>query len=295
LNLNFLIILCNLLWGAWGIFDKKALEKSNQKDVLLILYCMFLPEFIVTAILTSIYLPNWHIVPELWLWSGLASVSSTVAMIGYTMALSRAEASFVLGITSGYPLVMQLIANLMLGEPLLPNRLLGSLLIGAGVVAIGQSNPTGDSPAHKGRSLTLFILIALAMFGWGIHGIFDKKCVNIAHPLEVLMARMFWDGLTLVGMFAYLRGIGHKVVWKSRRLWILCGCSAICLYVGFLSYLSAMTLSSASYVIVITGCYPLVMYFFALLFLKEKLNIVRLIGVVLIVGGGALVQLTQHS
>jgi uncharacterized membrane protein len=54
-----------------------------------------------------------------------------------------------------------------------------------------------------------------------------------------------------------------------------------------------MSLSTASYVVVITGCYPLLMYLFALLFLKEKFNAIRFAGVVLVVAGGGLVQLSQ--
>jgi drug/metabolite transporter (DMT)-like permease len=56
-----------------------------------------------------------------------------------------------------------------------------------------------------------------------------------------------------------------------------------------------MTLTTASYVIVITGCYPLIMYIFALMFLKEKLNLIRLAGVILVVAGGGIVQLTQSA
>jgi drug/metabolite transporter (DMT)-like permease len=55
----------------------------------------------------------------------------------------------------------------------------------------------------------------------------------------------------------------------------------------------AMTMATASYVIVITGCYPLFMYLFAMLFLKEKLDKLRVLGVLLVVLGGLMVQTTQ--
>jgi len=59
------------------------------------------------------------------------------------------------------------------------------------------------------------------------------------------------------------------------------------------SYLFAMTMASVSYVIVITGCYPLFMYLFAVIFLKERLSKMRIGGMALVIIGGLLVQNTQ--
>jgi drug/metabolite transporter (DMT)-like permease len=51
-------------------------------------------------------------------------------------------------------------------------------------------------------------------------------------------------------------------------------------------------MASASYVITITGCYPLLMYIFAMWLLKERFNKMRFAGILLVVVGGALVQMT---
>ena len=135
----------------------------------------------------------------------------------------------------------------------------------------------------------------LATVGWGIHGLFDKKAVGYASPLMVSLTRCVIDFLTFVVLYVVLRTRKPAPDIGGKRTWTLCTLSAICMLGGYMAYLKALTLFTASYVIVITGCYPLLMYIFALLFLKEKLNPVRLFGVILVVAGGALVQLTQSQ
>jgi transporter family protein len=295
LFLNLLILLSNFCWGFWGIFDKKALESSNSRTVLLTQYALALPEILL---LSAYMLATRHSVDinvACAFWSMLGSGTATMAMVAYMVAMSKAEASFVLGITASYPLVMQLLASMFLGETLVGNRIIGSILIGAGVFAIGGSAHQSMRETTRRDRIIVTVCVVLATIGWGIHGLFDKKALSYAPPLVVMVARLLFDLVTFALMYlAYLRlGIDRRL--SNPSTWKLCGCSALCLFVGYIAYLSAMTIASASYVIVITGCYPLLMYIFALIFLKEKLNWYRLLGVSLVVAGGALVQLTQAS
>ena len=122
---------------------------------------------------------------------------------------------------------------------------------------------------------------------------FDKKAVELAQPLVVFFTRSLFDALTLC-VFAIVLKVSRVVIsMNSKRTWMYAGFSALCLAIGYLCYLKAMSLSTASYVVVITGCYPLLMYLFALVFLKEQFNTIRFAGVVLVVLGGGLVQLSQ--
>ncbi|MGH9553906.1 MAG: EamA family transporter, partial [Terriglobales bacterium] len=177
--LNFLIALTNLCWGSWGIFDKKALDGSQPRAVLLIQYALALPEFVIVLIILMCSGPHRIVdLPLAVFWSGLGAVTSALAMLAYMGAMSRAEASYVLGITASYPLVMQLLAAIFLGESIVGNRMFGSALIGAGVFLVGRSEiaAEGNKPAHFNH-LVLFCII-VATFGWGVHGLFDKKAVG---------------------------------------------------------------------------------------------------------------------
>lgn len=290
--LNWVIAFSNLCWGIWGIFDKKALEVSSPRSVLLIQYFMALPEFLLLAAYMFFAHKSMTVSPEAFFWAAIGAATSFVAMVAYMVAMSRTEASFVLAITASYPLVMQLFATAFLGETLVGMRMVGAALIGAGVFLVGYSGTAAHEQSEKDKKLILFCVI-IATLGWGIHGLFDKKAVALAEPMAIMMSRCVVDFMTFLVMLAVLPRMNPKPNLSNKKVWMLCTLSAVSLVGGYLSYLKAMTVFSASYVIVITGCYPLLMYLFALIFLKEKLNWVRLCGVTLVVGGGALVQLTQ--
>lgn len=293
--LNLLIVVCNVCWSAWGIFDKKALALQNPWNVLLVQYALALAEAVIvgTIVVTAhIAAPsNWY---GMWLWTALGCATSTMAMSAYLVAMSQAEASYVLGITASYPLVMQFLASAFLHEPLEGGRIVGSILIGVGVYLIGKSAKVatvGATPLNK----LVIVCISIATFGWGVHGLFDKCAVQCAPPLVVMLARTMIDSFTFACMYSVMRARKFPVQLRDKRVWALCSGSGCCLVIGYITYLQAMALSSASYVIVITGCYPLIMYLFAVVFLKEQVKPIRLAGVMLIVLGGVLVQLAGYK
>jgi len=295
LFLNCLILISNFCWGLWGVFDKKALDSSNPCTVLLTQYFLALPEILLLCGYLLLTQHHIEVNTPAFFWSALGSITATMAMVAYLVAMSKAEASFVLGITASYPLVMQILASIFLGEKLVGNRILGSILIGAGVFAIGSSAGALMQKTSRRDRHIIVVSVIVATVGWGIHGLFDKKALGYAAPLVVMLARCCFDFLTFGVMYLLATRLKIDRKFNNRRTWIMCSSSTLCLFVGYICYLQAMMLASASYVIVITGCYPLLMYIFALIFLKEKLNMYRLLGVLLVVAGGAMVQFTQAS
>lgn len=253
---------------------------------------MALPEFICLYAYVWLRHKTVIVTPEVFFWSGIGALTSFIAMVAYMVAMSMTEASFVLSITASYPLVMQLFATFFLGEQLVGMRMFGAALIGAGVFLVGYSGNSMRTQTKKEQRIIL-LCVLLATLGWGIHGLFDKKAVELADPISVMLSRCVVDFCTFIGLALVLPRLKPKLDISNKKVWLLCFLSAITLLGGYLSYLKAMTVFSASYVIVITGCYPLLMYLFALMFLKEKLNLIRLLGVILVVVGGVFVQLTQ--
>ncbi len=310
MHLNLLIAISLLCWSTWGLFDKKALQGAGHLDVLLFQHCFYLLEVPAGWLLLSYLNHNsWHIRPETWMWAALGTLSSSSATLFYLIAMSRAEASFVLGITAGYPLVVQILAFFYLHEALVPERLFGSVLVGLGVALVGSSAvattnnvlPTSDEDAeadaakNKGNHKLVLLMCLLATILWGATGLFDKKALDFDEPLRVYYARAIWDAVLLAVMLLVYRRIKYKIAWGSAVAWKYSTLSAFCLALGTLTYMFAMTMATASYVIVITGCYPLLMYMGAVIFLKEKLSKMRLAGVILVVLGGLLVQNTQSQ
>ncbi|MBS1993438.1 MAG: EamA family transporter [Cyanobacteria bacterium SZAS LIN-3] len=300
MQLNLLVAICLACWSTWGIFDKKALNAAKHLDVLLFQHIIYLIEIPITLIIILAIYHSCDINPQIWFWTGLASWISSTAMLFYLVAMSKAEASYVLGITASYPIFVQFFAHLFLGEALVSERLLGSILVVAGVTLIGSSKQAhhpdlvDKSDAQKRRhKIEVLILCALATIFWGLTGLFDKKAVMIDAPFKIYFVRCVWDALICLVMYLIYRAIKHDVNYKSKKAWKYSFLSAACLSLGTICYLFAMTLASVSYVIVITGCYPLFMYLFAVLFLKERLSKLRMTGMALVVIGGLMVQQTS--
>lgn len=359
LMVNGLVLVSLLLWGAWGIFDKKALGHTQPVGQLAAVYSFSPLLAVLMVALLSVFLPGWQLSGHTLGCEFLAQVCYFVATASYLVAMSRGEASLILGATASYPVVAQVLANATLGEPLVPARIIGCLVVVAGIIAISGSSlslsnfrtkrhlpsPTVrnvqmsndatisnqmEERTHSARGgggtamlvkseletrtaasssgaplgsplgspLNICITVAcigLAVLGWAMRGIFDKMAVTHAHPFEVYLSKYVVDSVFAVAVIGWLlhKRCGGQLF--RREMWPFAGGSALCLAGGSAAYYVVLSMTSASYVIAITGCYPLIMYVLALCVLKEKFNLTRAFGITLITCGGILTQTTQSS
>ncbi|MBZ0187632.1 MAG: DMT family transporter [Candidatus Obscuribacterales bacterium] len=291
--LNLAVAVTLVCWGAWGITDKLALDAAPPLVVLICLNLFAVPASICIYLALCAFEPGWMLNGEVMLWTGLATASYFVAMILYLIAMDMTEASFILGITSAYPIILQFLSTIFLHEPLVPVRLFASLLVVIGIIFISRSAKRGDENIKL--SPLLILLIVMTTFLWGVWGIFDKKALEAGSPLLVFFGKCIWDIVCLVLLSSYVLGIKRDIVPRTAPLWIPVSISAICLYLGAFTYLVCLQLATASYVVSVTGCYPLIMYLLALVVLKEKFNTSRLLGIVLITSGGLVTQTTQFQ
>ena len=132
-----LVLVATLAWGFWGIFDKKAVATAAPPVVLLI---SVLAQAVVA--LVAILAMRMSGQPIDWksatlLWGGLSGLAVAGGMIAYLYALSQRDASWVLGITAGYPAIMVVLAVLWLGESVSLLRLAGIGVVMLGIYLIG--------------------------------------------------------------------------------------------------------------------------------------------------------------
>lgn len=355
LALNAFVFIALMFWGAWGIFDKKALSLTTPIGQLAAVFAYSpLIAVIVVAVLSTAT-PGWHLSGSTLLYCALGSVASLAALSGYLMAMSRGEASFILGVTAGYPVVAQLMAHFLLGEPLVPARLAGCCVLVVGIALIsgfskpartiykdgisedeksdfliephamakepalvgadvradsagthrlsrlrslqdGPPSPVLPNLQRSSEKLAMLVTICgitIAIVGWAVRCIFDKLAVDGAAPGEVFLGKYICDSLLLLLIPLWFLGKKAELKLPSPKSWMLAAGSAVCLAGGNAAYFAAMSKASASYVITITGCYPLVMYVLAVFILKEQFNLPRAIGIALVTLGGILTQTTQ--
>lgn len=291
--LSFCLFITLMGWGAWGIFDKKALSIAGPVSVLVALYTYSIPIALITG---AVYFGGGRALPvtaAALTWTGLSALSVWTGRIFNILALSRAEASYVLGFTASYPVVMQLLAVPFLGESLVPARIAGAALIYAGMIVIGTSRTQEPKEKQNYNYFVTVLFLILATLCWGFTPIINKLTVQLIRPFSAFFMIVIWEiVIWLICLpFVWKLKIHHELA--ERRVWFLTGLSAVSLAGGGAAILVALSLSTASYVIVISACYPLVMYLFAMLFLNEDFNLRRFLGIALIVLGGGLAQSTH--
>ncbi len=296
-NLTVFIILALTGWGLWGIFDKKALSHNTPWQTILITYTWYLPICIITLWITSIYFPNKFpsLESSVWLWTALAALINWLSIIAYLQAMRQTEASYVIGMTAGYPVLMQFIATLILHEDFVPLRLIGSLLISAGIFVIGLSKNEQQKSLKRNDWIKMSTYIILATIGWGLVGIFDKIALNNSPPLTAFCASITWNAALCFIAIAVSWLMQIKIKRPTTQSWFYPSFSALALTLASIGYLGALSVATASYVIVITSCYPLLTFFLATKFLGEPMNYIRMTGIILVIFGGIFTQFTATT
>lgn len=290
--MTYVLITITLMgWGIAGIFDKKAVASSSPKSVFLAFhfFSMLMAALLLFA-LPAIY-GEWHLSGSVLFWEGLNALAALIALVAYFWAMSKAQASYVLGITAGYPIVSQLLAVPILHEPLSANRVIAAVLVSLGVAAIGYSASTEQKQlAKRDRVLVALAIIVTTVF-WALLGIFEKQSLSYARPLEAYLALSLWKSLLVVAATGWFLFKKQPLGLASPSTWRFCWLSAALVGAGNLGFIFALTGSDANYLIVMTAGYPLVMYLAAVFFLKEKLSFLRALGIALIVSGAVAIEI----
>jgi len=143
-----------LAWGLAPVFDKFLARELSPWTIVLLRTAAGLVLISTYAIATGALnelrelahnsVPLWMII------GGVVMSSLLGALIGqlaYYHAMSGADASRVVPITSTYPLVAAIATIAVYREPLTPHKIIGALLIVAGVILVsGVLNPQIQEP-----------------------------------------------------------------------------------------------------------------------------------------------------
>jgi bacterial/archaeal transporter family protein len=131
---TILLLISTLLWGFWGIADKFAVTRAHPFSVQFyysIPYLVLIPLWYFLSRRAEIQGP---VDPQAVFWAMAASVSSILAVLLFIFALRDKPASIAVAITSIYPIVTLALALLTKSEALSFTKVLGILLITAGVM-----------------------------------------------------------------------------------------------------------------------------------------------------------------
>src|SRR5690349_11848715 len=112
-----------------------------------------------------------------------------------------------------------------------------------------------DPPLIRKELMFTSLCIALSLFFWGLWGILDKKALQKSSSQSVIITHYILHALQiplLVIILCYVHPdwrLTFDTMWWS-------GLAALAYVVATISYLTAMSRSSASFVLGTTACYP---------------------------------------
>lgn len=130
------IIAALVLWGAWGLLHKHAVDRAHPFTVewmTAVPYVILLPLWFTLGKRVG---PAMNMDGKTFLFSAGGAVCGLLATLCVLFALRDRPASLVIAATSGYPMVTLLLALATGAESFHPARFAGICLIVAGVVVL---------------------------------------------------------------------------------------------------------------------------------------------------------------
>lgn len=131
----------------------------------------------------------------------------------------------------------------------------------------------------------VFLFALIGMICWGVSPIFAKLGLKDINPLVGLSVRTLF---TTVAIFLWMILNGSIVELKTipvKSVLLLITEAFLATLIGDLAYFAALKQGSASIVMLIMACSPLVTILCSMVFLKERLSLTNSIGAALIIIG----------
>jgi bacterial/archaeal transporter family protein len=135
-----MLLIATVLWGFWGISEKSAVLRAHPYTVQWMYSLPYLLAIPIWYWLGSRAAPDTnHSLPAL-VWALAAGLASIGALILLLFAMQTKPASVAVAITAAYPMITMLLAVLSGAESFSLPRLIGILLIIAGVIVVLNSH-----------------------------------------------------------------------------------------------------------------------------------------------------------
>ena len=281
-------LLATALWGVWGIVSALV-----SRDVSPLVIQVISTIGIVPAALVLLFAPDWKRVTNLALgvtFAGLAGLFANVGNLCVLRAFSlQGPVSMVLPASAMYPLVTALLAAAFLKERL--NRIQAAgfvlALIAGGIVGLAASGPPVQGGAQGfhvnvlSSSWALWTLFALV--AWGLTGFFSK--IATGHSSSELCTIVFALASIPIAV-AILLFDRHLSFELSGETWLLSLLFGVLLSLGSLVTFASYRSGKATVVTAIIALYPAITVLLAVLFLKEKLDMLRVVSLPLALAAG---------
>lgn len=135
----------------------------------------------------------------------------------------------------------------------------------------------------------VYFLALVGMICWGISPLFAKSGLERLSPAAGLSLRTFFAALALLLWSVFTGGVRQLQSVPPRTFLLIFAEAMTAMIVGDLAYFAALKYGSASVVMLIMSCSPVVTILCEVLFLGARPSLTTLIGACLVVVGLILV------
>ncbi|MFX1319160.1 MAG: DMT family transporter [Promethearchaeota archaeon] len=216
----------------------------------------------------------------------------------YLTSQSRIGVSRAFPIAMAFPIITYFFSFVLLGEPLLLTRFAGVILAIIGIISITreQARQSKDIPEntneHARRRFDVIgvALAILAALSWASATVILQVGLVGADPIDSNLIRILIGSVFLLPLFLIARRQGMSMPTK-RATKIVAIAGFFGMGVGSILYVNAVFFTGAAVTSVIAATAPLFALPFTILFLKEKVTPLILLGTFLTISGVWLVVL----
>jgi len=274
---------CAFIWALNGLLLRTQSEKVPPATINAVrcaiagvMFWFFLPFDAPLAALLQVPLREW----------GLLFISVTIGIgVGdtlYLVALKEIGISRSIALSGTFPLTTMLWETVLLQQPPSRSLILGSLLVVAGVVLLSRQS---RAPADKEDDLSVrlkfgvFLSLAASLF-WGLSSVLLKPAIAHLTLVQANAVRM-----PMVALFLYFFRIlpsdkESLSVFDRRSFLVVAGTGVLGMGLGAYLFLYAINHSEVARAVTLTSTAPFFGMIMGVLFLREKLTVRLVLGMV---------------
>ena len=281
-------VAAGLLWGVWGVVAKLIAEEVSpfMNHLLFTLGMLFTLPFVIRKCTKATFQLKGLV------WGCIAGCFAIAGNIAVFYAFSNGgQASVVIPVTNLYPLVTISIAIIAFKEKLNWTNVIGILLSVPAILLLSGETLLFTNPAGFIKSIglnTWFLFSLAAIFCWGVFSAAQKVATNHISAEWSYVAFVFTSVLISAG-FLIAGKMQFNLSSKTISLGAVAGMvNGLGVLASFAAYRAE---GKAAAVTTIAGALqPVFTIVLALLFLKEELSKIELLGIVLAIGGALMLS-----
>lgn len=275
---------------GWGVSDFLVAKSSRKIGFVLTFFWAQSISFLIILLyfIFNLRTFDFNIVPKFILIIIISGFLGTISALAFYKSLSIGKVSLVGPITASWAMITVLLSVLFLKEVLTINQIAAIVLIIVGVILISS-----DLKEFFQKNKLIFLIGAkeaiIAMFGFGV----------AMFLLAIVVKQLGWFLPGFLSRFFILIFLISYIILKKQSLkietkpinWILVVIIGFLDIIAFFAYSMGVSTEYASIIAPIAASSPLVTTMLAQVFLKEKLVLSQIFGIIITISGLILISI----